>query len=332
MRLPALLLMVCFVAGAETYRGALITPPLPKPRFVLTDTSNSPFDFWERTQGSVTLLFFGYTYCPDQCPVHMANIGAALNKLPAGTASRVKLVFVTTDPSRDTPLVLRRWLDHFDTRFIGLNGTEAAIEAVQQAAGVPIARKTRASGNYGVAHANYVLAYTKDNLAHVIYPGGIGKDDWVHDLPLLLQETWAQHVTAYDAIQTIVNEQVSAWNAGDATAYSRHFAPEGSFTNIYGMVFKGRVAFEKRHAETFATFFKGSSRSEKIRHIRFVTPEVAVVEVDAEVRGFGKMPPGISTASDGVLRTRLQQVLVKHSGQWWIEAYHNVVIAAPRTL
>src|SRR5437867_1590105 len=92
------------------YRGGLVTPPLPKPRFVLTDTSGAPFDFWQRTQGYVTLLFFGYTYCPDQCPMHMANLGTALKKLPAGTADRVKLIFVTTDPARDTPPVLRPWL------------------------------------------------------------------------------------------------------------------------------------------------------------------------------------------------------------------------------
>jgi protein SCO1/2 len=98
----------------------------------------------------------------------------------------VKLVFVTTDPARDNSALLRRWLNQFDPHFVGLTGTEAAIKAAQEAAGVPIARKTGTSGNYGVSHANFVLAYTKDNLAHVIYPGGVGKEDWVHDLPLLL--------------------------------------------------------------------------------------------------------------------------------------------------
>ena len=90
------------------YRGGLVEPPLPKPRFVLTDTSGAPFDFWNRTRGTVTLLFFGYTYCPDQCPTHMANIGAALKKLPPGVAGQVQLIFVTTDPARDPPAVLRR--------------------------------------------------------------------------------------------------------------------------------------------------------------------------------------------------------------------------------
>jgi len=178
-------------ANPDTYRGGLVTPPLPKPKFVLTDTSGAAFDFRQRTEGYVTLLFFGYTYCPDQCPMHMANLSAALKKLPSGMADQVKLVFVTTDPARDSPAVLRRWLDLFDQHFTGLTGTDRAVEAVERAAGVPLAVKTGvAGGNYAVSHANFVLAYSKDNLAHVIYPGGISKDDWVHDLPLLINETW----------------------------------------------------------------------------------------------------------------------------------------------
>jgi protein SCO1 len=175
-----------------TYRGGLVAPPLPKPRFVLTDTSGAPFDFWKRTEGSMTLLFFGYTYCPDQCPMHMANIGAALKKLSPGTAGQVKLVFVTTDPARDTRVELRRWLDNFDKRFVGLTGTPAGLDAAQKAAGVPLARKTDPhNSNYSVTHANFVVAYTKDNLGHVIYPGGVSEEDWIHDLPLLVRETWS---------------------------------------------------------------------------------------------------------------------------------------------
>jgi protein SCO1/2 len=180
-------------AGTASYRGGIVTPPLPKPRFILTDTSGAAFDFEQRTEGYVTLLFFGYTNCPDQCPMHMSNLGAALKNVPAPIADQIKLVFVTTDPSRDSPPALRRWLDLFDRRFVGLTGMERAIEAVERAAGLPVATKTGpANGNYGVAHANFVVAYTKDNLAHVIYPGGVSKQDWVHDLPLLIKETWAR--------------------------------------------------------------------------------------------------------------------------------------------
>ncbi len=123
--------------------------------------------------------------------MHMSNLSAAMKKLPAGVTDQVKLVFVTADPARDTPPVLRRWLDLFDRRFIGLTGTERDVEAVQRAVGVPVAAKTGpAIGNYAVAHANFVLAYSKDDLAHIIYPGGATTDDWAHDLPKLIREKW----------------------------------------------------------------------------------------------------------------------------------------------
>jgi len=64
--------------ASEIYRGGLVTPPLPKPKFTLTDTSGAPFDFWQQTDGYVTLLFFGYTHCSSECPLHMANIASGL--------------------------------------------------------------------------------------------------------------------------------------------------------------------------------------------------------------------------------------------------------------
>jgi protein SCO1/2 len=179
--------------GAEsTYRGGLVSPPLPKPKFTLTDTSGAPFDFASKTEGYTTLLFFGYTHCPDMCPLQMSTIAQALKKIPPAAADRLKVVFVTTDPERDSPQVLRSWLDHFDKRFIGLTGSEAAIDAAQIAANLSPAKKSavRADGAYEVGHAAFVLAYTKDNLAHVIYPGGVKEDDWAHDLPYLTKEAW----------------------------------------------------------------------------------------------------------------------------------------------
>src|SRR5215471_11246300 len=125
-----------------TYRGGLVNPPLPKPKFTLTDTSGAPYDVWSKTQGYVTLLFFGYTYCPDMCPAQMALIADALGKIPVESSDKVKVVFVTTDPGRDNPKVLRTWLDHFDKGFVGLTGSEAAIKSAQVAANVPPASKS----------------------------------------------------------------------------------------------------------------------------------------------------------------------------------------------
>jgi protein SCO1/2 len=185
------------VSGAHAtsiYLGGLVSPPLPKPKFTLTDTYEAPFDFASKTQGYTTLLFFGYTHCPDMCPLQMAMIAQAFKKIPVAAVDQFKVVFVTTDPERDTPQVLRSWLDHFDKRFIGLTGSGAAIDAAQIAANLAPARKSavRPDGAYEVGHAAFVLAYTRDNLAHVIYPVGVKEDDWVHDLPLLAKETWTK--------------------------------------------------------------------------------------------------------------------------------------------
>jgi protein SCO1 len=180
--------------GAEAgYRGGLVSPPLPKPKFTLSDTSGAPFDFAAKTQGYVTLLFFGYTHCPDMCPIQMFVIEQALKKLPEQTANQFKVVFVTTDPDRDTPAVLRAWLDHFDKRFIGLTGSQSAIDAAQISANLEPAKKSavRPDGAYEVGHAAFVLAYTRDNLAHLIYPVGVKEEDVAHDLQYLAKETWA---------------------------------------------------------------------------------------------------------------------------------------------
>jgi protein SCO1/2 len=179
----------------ETYRGGLVSPPLPKPKFTLTDTTGTPFDFASKTRGYTTLLFFGYTHCPDMCPLQMSTIAQAFRKIPPASADQFKVVFVTTDPARDSPQVLRSWLDHFDKRFIGLTGTEAAIEAAQIAANIEPAKKSavRPDGAYEVGHAAFVFAYTRDNLAHVIYPVGVSQEDWAHDLPYLASETWTNH-------------------------------------------------------------------------------------------------------------------------------------------
>ena len=122
----------------------------------------------------------------------MAAIAASLKRLLPEVRNQVKVVFVTADPARDTPSVLRAWLDNFDRQFIGLTGNAATIEAAQRAAQVPAASKiVLANKGYQIGHAAFVLAYTKDNLAHVIYPGGVMPTDWAHDLRLLVKEEWS---------------------------------------------------------------------------------------------------------------------------------------------
>ena len=161
--------------------------PRPKPDFVLTDTEGQPFAFREATEGKMTLLFFGYTNCPDICPVHMANIAAALHKLPDEVVRQVSVVFVTVDPERDTPEHLRLWLDHFDRSFIGLTGTQAEVDSAQVAMRLPPAYREAAEGDaYLVGHSAHVIAFTRDGMARFALPFGTRQSEWAQEIPRLV--------------------------------------------------------------------------------------------------------------------------------------------------
>lgn len=176
------------LSDPSQYRGALVEPPYVKIAFTLTDQRGQRFDFGAATEGFVTLLFFGYTHCPDICPVHMTNIAAALRRLTPTQARQIKVVFVTTDPRRDTPERLAEWLGAIDPSFIGLTGSADDINEILRAFQMPEIDEQPSGEQYDVVHAAHVIAYGKDDLGHLIYPFGIRQADWVHDLPLLVDE------------------------------------------------------------------------------------------------------------------------------------------------
>jgi protein SCO1 len=174
--------------------GGILPTPGGKPQFTLTDTSGRPFDFQQQTDGTVTLLYYGYTHCPDVCPTHMATIAGALKDAGPAIASKVKVVFVTTDPERDDAATVRTWLDHFDPSFIGLTGTVQQIEDAEVADGLPPTEKTPIgnNGDYAVTHAAWVTLFAQDNRSHLIYPLGLTQADWVHDLKKIVENGWPQ--------------------------------------------------------------------------------------------------------------------------------------------
>lgn len=172
------------------YNGIELEPAKPKVDFRLTDTGGRPFDFRARTDGHVTLLFFGYTSCPDVCPVHMANIAEALDRLSPGEREQVRVVFVSTDPDRDTPERIRSWLAHFDPSFIGVRGALADVNRIEQQFGLApsVTSPTGpADTAYAVGHAAQILAFTPDDSLRVYYPFGTRQQDWAKDLPRLIQ-------------------------------------------------------------------------------------------------------------------------------------------------
>jgi protein SCO1/2 len=178
--------------SAPELRGRMLAEPIAKPDFTLTDTDGRAFDFRRETEGRLTLLFFGYTNCPDVCPVHMQNLGAVLAPYPYEMRQRIRVVFVTTDPERDTPERLRAWLDAIDPSFIGLSGPVDDVNRIQALVNLPAAVRDveREDGAYLVGHAAQVLAFTPDGFGRVAYPFGTRQEDWVRDLPRLLEQDW----------------------------------------------------------------------------------------------------------------------------------------------
>ena len=166
--------------AADAYAGIDLAEPYRRPTFTLTDTSGASYDFKSATAGKPTLLFFGYTNCPDVCPTTMADIAVALRGLDAALVQQLQVVFVTTDPTRDTPAVLGEWLGRFDadlpTRFIGLTGDQATIDQAQLSTGVPLAE------DGGKLHSSLLLLYGSDDEAHVAFDAGNTSRDIASDL------------------------------------------------------------------------------------------------------------------------------------------------------
>jgi uncharacterized protein (TIGR02246 family) len=107
---------------------------------------------------------------------------------------------------------------------------------------------------------------------------------------------------------------------------SDHVAEDVSFTNIFGTVRFGRPEFKQRHVQIDQSIFKGTSVKTSIGKLRFVRPDVAIVDVSGEMTGFARIPPGLPVGTDGTLRFKLLEVLVKEKGEWWITEYHNVAV------
>ena len=131
-------------------------------------------------------------------------------------------------------------------------------------------------------------------------------------------------------IHQLINELVQAWNRGDAEPYGARYLDDATFTNVNGMFHVSREEFDQRHDEIFRGALKGSAIALTPRKIRFVRPDVAIVDLDCAVLGSKVQPPGAQPGADGSLHTSLLLVLIKESRSWWIAAYHNVWQATVR--
>ncbi|MBF9070830.1 SCO family protein [Streptacidiphilus fuscans] len=167
------------------YQGDFMPRTFDKPSVTLTDTSGKPFNLATGTAGRATLLYFGYTQCPDVCPTTMGDIAVAVSKLPKAQQSQIDVVFVSTDPEHDTPSVIRSWLNAFNPNFIGLTGDIKTIIAAAGSVGVYVAAP--AKGQEPVHGAQTLGFLPTDNKAHLLYTSGTTSAVFAHDLPYLIK-------------------------------------------------------------------------------------------------------------------------------------------------
>ncbi|MDT3398550.1 SCO family protein [Streptomyces sp. B1866] len=177
-------------ASAKTAAAIALDQPKAKPDLILTDTSGKPYDLIKQTAGRPTLVYFGYTYCPDVCPVIMSDIGIAAQKLPKAERERLRVVFVTTDPARDTPQRMRQWLDAQGGQdFVGLTGSFDTIQAAARPLGILVEKpKKEKDGSVTVNHGAQVVAFSpKDDQGHWIYGTDTTAEQYTKELPKIVK-------------------------------------------------------------------------------------------------------------------------------------------------
>ena len=183
--LGALALGGCQRAAPLPLRLTNITGHMPDLDFALTDDAGKAVtgaDF----RGKVVLLYFGYTHCPDVCPLTLAQLHVTMQRL-GSVADGARILFVSVDPTRDTPPVLKAYVNAFDPRAVGLTGSPRAVEALSKRYRSAFTREpaTR-DGAYEVSHSSAIYVFDRAGHARVLATPNATQDDLVHDLHLLL--------------------------------------------------------------------------------------------------------------------------------------------------
>ncbi len=182
---------VALLTRSYAYQGSLIDPPLPIADFQLTGQDGQPVhfrDLYGEGDGKVVLVFFGYTHCPDVCPLTLADFKQVKAQLQS-QAAQVRFVFITVDPERDTPEVLGKHLANFDPSFTGLTGNRQELEPVWKTFGVYQAKEgTGRAAEDLVDHTSRVYAIDRHGDLRLTYLFGTRPEAIAQDVEHLLKE------------------------------------------------------------------------------------------------------------------------------------------------
>lgn len=168
------------VKDDDGYQGIFLDEPYAIPAVKLTDTEGRPFDLAAQTKR--TLVFFGYTNCPDICQVVMSTIASAVARLDDAEQDRVQVVFVTTDPARDTAAVMRKYLDRYNPEFLGVTGSLDQVDELGKPLGIFIKKGQKLpSGGYEVDHTTNVISVA-DGVGDLVWTASTSQSDVAEDL------------------------------------------------------------------------------------------------------------------------------------------------------
>ncbi len=169
--------------------ATVLDKPFEKPDLVLTDTRGKEYDFRSETAGRPTLIYFGYTHCPDVCPLTMNNLAVAKKQLPQDQQDKLRIVFVTTDPERDTSAALGTWLKGIDPQVVGLTGDFATIQAGARTLGITIDPPRKDDKGKTVSdHGTQVIAFSPEtDGGYVLYGEDATVEDYTKDLPKIIK-------------------------------------------------------------------------------------------------------------------------------------------------
>lgn len=195
-RLIAALLVVAVLAvgcGEErnvSLHGTVVDPPFTVAADALRTTEGESYSLAKDTTAELTLVFFGYTQCPDICPAVLSSISSGLVKLTEEQRDQVDVVFVTSDPERDTARVLRNYLDRFRDGIVGLSGDLDTIAKVGESIGVYVdAGEELPGGGYDPnSHGSYVIGINDRHEAPIFWSGDTAPSQFADDIRFLLTE------------------------------------------------------------------------------------------------------------------------------------------------
>jgi protein SCO1 len=176
--------------ASDGWYGLPLTVERSLPDTTLRSRSGAPFTLSEELIGTPTLLFFGYTSCPDICPIHLAAIASAMQQTRT-SYDRLQVVFVSVDPERDTPERIDEFLRYFNPRMIGLHGeledVVAALAELDLPGPVIEGADPRGDGVL-IGHPAQVIGFDAAGNARRVWPFGTRRVDWVSDIPRIVAE------------------------------------------------------------------------------------------------------------------------------------------------